>query len=349
MTISQEEIKKIIEGSYLKADHIFDSPPTCLEISGERENQILCTLGNFSTVLALPKVGKTTFVVVLVSSLLCNQQISNFKPSMPEDKNTVWWFDTEQGVPECVRTIRAISQNVHGDPNKHPENLRFLSLRSFNKEIRLLIIDYIIKYSSNIGFVVIDGVRDLVSSINDEREATIIADNLLKWTQTANIHIMTILHQNKGDDNARGHLGSELMNKAETVISLKRDDNNGTRITVVEPKLTRHKEFESFAFTISESGKVLGSEIKTSYEPKNPKADQLTFNQIEAIFKETFKDKKHFTYAPMCDSLQKSLKTELSIEFGEGKIKQLLKWLKSENYLILNEETKTYCSNVPFK
>jgi hypothetical protein len=32
------------------------------------------------------------------------------------------------------------------------------------------------------------------------------------------IHIHTILHQNKADENARGHIGTELNNKAETVL-----------------------------------------------------------------------------------------------------------------------------------
>ena len=40
----------------------------------------------------------------------------------------------------------------------------------------------------------------------------------MQWTDDRQIHIHTILHQNKGDENARGHIGTELNNKAETVL-----------------------------------------------------------------------------------------------------------------------------------
>ncbi|MEI6569421.1 MAG: hypothetical protein WCR20_22275, partial [Verrucomicrobiota bacterium] len=66
MSISQEEIKRIIEGSRLRADHVFEHPPVCLAIEGNHGNETYATLGNFSTILALPKVGKTTATGIIV-------------------------------------------------------------------------------------------------------------------------------------------------------------------------------------------------------------------------------------------------------------------------------------------
>jgi hypothetical protein len=42
--------------------------------------------------------------------------------------------------------------------------------------------------------------------------------DLMQWTGEKNIRIQTVLHLNKGDDNARGHIGTELNNKAESLL-----------------------------------------------------------------------------------------------------------------------------------
>lgn len=344
--MTDEQIKKIVEESLLRADYEFEYPPVCLEIAGQYGSQIFGTLGNFSTFLAPPKVGKTTCISIIVSSLLTGKQLSSFIPILPYNKRVIAWADTEQGKPECVKTIQSISIQTTGNKKEHPEDLKFLSLRKYGKAIRLDAIECLIYNTPNVGVLVIDGVRDLVSSINDEKEATTIADKLLKWSQELNIHIMCILHENKGDKNARGHVGTELMNKAETVVTLSRGDNNGTRTTIVESKFARHKEFESFAFTI-EDGKVIQSEIKQDYQPQNPKVNQLTLDQVRDLLNSVFERDVRLTYGPLRNSIQKCLKDTLNFSFGVDKTKKLVIWLKNENYLHYDENTKTYFANMP--
>lgn len=345
MGLSNDQIKQIVEGSFLKADHEFLIEPVCLEIYGQYGNQTFASFGNFSVFIAPPKVGKTTATGVAVASLLTNMRISNFKPSLPSEKKVIVWADTEQGQRECVKTIQLICRQATGEKTKHPENLIYSSLRKYGKDVRMEAIEYMVYNTPNIGFMVIDGIRDLVSSINDEKEATKIADKLLKWTQEANIHILAILHQNKGDANARGHIGSELINKAETVATLSRGDNNGTRTTILEPKFTRHKEFEPFAFTIDD-GNVIQSEIKQDYEPKNPKVEHLTHLQLESVVKSCFSVIQFLPYGKLWQEIKKGL-SQIEIEYGDNKCKQLLTRLQKDNYIIYNETLKHYSLNVP--
>ena len=83
------------------------------------------------------------------------------------------------------------------------------------------------------------------------------------------------------------------MNKAESVASLIRDEYNGKRVTVIKPKYSRHKEFEEFAFSVDDEGRVINMEIKSTYEPKNPKVEHLTSEQMEDISKKMlFKSQK---------------------------------------------------------
>ena len=101
------------------------------------------------------------------------------------------------------------------------------------------------------GLVIIDGVRDLVVDINSPSEATFIISKLMQWTDEFQIHLHTILHQNKGDDNARGHIGTELLNKAETVLQVEKDKTDHN-ISKVEAVCIRDREFDPFAFHINE-------------------------------------------------------------------------------------------------
>ena len=55
---------------------------------------------------------------------------------------------------------------------------------------------------------------------------------------------------NKGDKSARGHIGSEIQNKSETVISVTKDITDKT-ISNVKHEFARGMDFEDFSFTIT--------------------------------------------------------------------------------------------------
>ena len=86
--------------------------------------------------------------------------------------------------------------------------------------------------------------------MNDEEEATAIASKLLEWTAKNNCHIACVLHENKNDKNAKGHLGSFLVQKSETTISLSKSTDN-LKASDVVPEYTRNKEFPSMEMTIT--------------------------------------------------------------------------------------------------
>ncbi len=60
-------------------------------------------------------------------------------------------------------------------------------------------------------------------------------------------HIINILHLNKGDSNPRGHIGTELLNKADCTIELELDEKAGC--TDVRCESSREKPFSKFSFT----------------------------------------------------------------------------------------------------
>ena len=85
--------------------------------------------------------------------------------------------------------------------------------------------------------------------MNDEEEATAIASKLLQWTSEKNCHIACVLHENKNDRNAKGHLGAYLVQKAETTVSLTKSETTNGASDII-PEYTRNKEFPSMEMTI---------------------------------------------------------------------------------------------------
>ena len=148
--------------------------------------------------------------------------------------------------------------------NVNNDRLRYFKFRSLdsNKE-RLKFVEYIIQTIDNIGLLIIDGIADIASKgVNDEEEATMIASSLLKWSSQKNCHITIVLHENKHDRNAKGHLGAYLVQKAETTFSAKKSERSKD-ITEITAEYTRNAEPPALEMTINALDEVEFSEIET--------------------------------------------------------------------------------------
>ncbi len=249
--LSDEQIQEIAKASKLDLKTDVEKPPHCLWIDG----QPAFVLRDISTTIGKAKSRKTFATGLLVASLVGNTDIQGrIRGGLPEDKRNVLYFDTEQSSYYAQRSARRIygllDKNYYHDtlPNFH-----VYSLRPFTPQERLQIIEYLIYNTPNLGFVIIDGIRDLITSINDEEQATMITSKLLKWSTERMIHISCVLHMNKGDNNARGHVGTELMNKSLTVLGVSKVEKN-EEYSIIEPIATRDREFKPIVFGIDEEG-----------------------------------------------------------------------------------------------
>src|SRR5690606_35608790 len=160
----------------------------------------------------------------------------------------VLWIDTEQGLYYSSRTQHWVL-DITG--HECARNLYFFDFKIFPPDERIKLIDALLD-AGNYDILVIDGIRDLLFDINSPEEATIISSHLMRWAEVHNIHIINVLHTNKGDGNARGHLGSELVNKAETVLKVELEED--TKNILVTPEFTRGKPFDDFALYRDENG-----------------------------------------------------------------------------------------------
>ena len=297
---------------------------------------ILGTLGDFGLIIGKAKSRKSFFISIAVSTALGNDLILNrFKSYLPQDKNDVIYFDTEQSKYYVQKAVKRICTQVN---QPEPKNLQAFHLRSLAPSERLQFIEAEIYSNNKIGFVVIDGIKDLVTSINDESEATMIASKLLKWTEERNIYILTVLHQNKSDTNARGHIGTELINKAQTVLSVTKAEND-TNISIVEPMQCRDIEPEVFAFEINEFGiPIIAENFEIRTETNKNKFDVTNIEDFKKyqLLTEVFSKGESFSYSKLVEQIVIAYKNQFNSSIGINRTKLLITdcsnngWLKQE-------------------
>jgi len=313
-------------------DQILKPQVAWLQCDTNNEEAILGTLGNFSLIIGKAKSRKSFFINIAVSAVLGNDLLLNqFKGALNPENNNVLYFDTEQGRYHVQTALKRICKQINVD---EPKNLKVYGLRSFNPNERLKIIEYAIENTPNLGFVVIDGIKDLVTSINDEEQATMIASKLLKWTEEKNIHILTVLHQNKSDSNARGHIGTELINKAETVLSVTKSDNDKS-ISIVEAQQCRNKEPEAFAFEINNDG-IPVFVNNFHWSNKNAKVFDVTdlnFGNKNEILDEIYKHGENFRYGDLVVQVKLSFGKVLDKSIGDNKAKSFISSCKNDNLI----------------
>ena len=251
-------------------------PPTILSIkdvgtSYSKERRIF-TLGNFSAIKGKMKAKKTFLISLLTSSVIKGSDYNEvFIGNLPLDKKLVVYIDTEQGTWDSWNCINRI-EKMAGTK----DNFMAFNLRSFNPTERCEIIEFIFnKYKERIGLMILDGIADLVSALNDELEATRVTSMLLKYTALYNSHISVVIHENKANDFATGHIGSAVLKKAEIIISVTKCKNIPDSSDVV-CDYSRGYGFEPFVMTINEHGypyvntnKVVAVKEKSFYEEVN--------------------------------------------------------------------------------
>ena len=317
--------------AYVNLFSEIEPPIACLEVVSDDIDSLLGSLGNFSLIIGKAKSRKTYLTSILIAAAIKrNVLMDKIRGNLPENITKVLVFDTEQHNSK-VQQVGKRTLKLSGLQDS--TDLNCFGLRSFTTENRLNFIEQTLDNYQNVGLVVIDGIRDLVKDINSQAEASFIASKLLKWSEQKNVHIITVLHQNKSDDNARGHLGTELVNKAETTIKISIDSSDKS-ISKVEPYYCREKEFKSFAFSIDESGLpfmikdwdagTLKSKIRLSPDTIQ---DAAHLDILKKYFSQTSPNSYSNTFKLIKDSYSKA-----GHKFGDNKAKEFLDYLTNKGW-----------------
>lgn len=307
-------IERIVEEAIVPQDVEIPKPDAVFSMNGVP----IFTKKSISLLKGKAKAGKTTVTAWIVSNII-------------KENVKVAFFDTEQGLYYSSRTqfwILSIAELEKSD------NLTFYDLKIHKPQDRIKIVEHVIE-TTKPDFVIIDGIRDLIYDINDPEQSTMIATDLMRWAEMNDCHILNIIHENKGTSHARGHLGTELVNKSECVLNVLKNEEGQT---VCEPEVTRGEGFEAFAFERDN----IGRPVLVSYQPdikigdsnsKSVKPTDITHSDHIMLLKNAFGKNETITYSDLQIEITRAYLDAGVDSMGVNKVKVFISWYVSNGYL----------------
>ena len=344
--INENRLSDILIVSQIKATDTYETPPQIIWI----DNSTIATLGNFSASTGKAKSKKTFNVSAIVAASLAGRQILNYRAHLPEGKQQVLYVDTEQSRFHCHNVLERILRLAGLPTTCDNENLDFICLREYSPSVRIEVIDYALRQGKGYGLVIIDGIRDLMLDINSTGESVEVINKMMEWSSKYNLHIHCVLHLNKGDNNVRGHIGTEMSNKAETVLVITKSTTNPD-ISEVKAMHIREKEFKPFAFTVNEEGlpEIVEHTPEKEEGDKQPSRftyQDLTSEQHNEALTAAFKEKPIKGFDRMVEELTQAY-ADIGFKRGRSVIIKMLKYLINEQKLIVKRDNHYYFGYTP--
>ncbi|MBQ7664557.1 MAG: AAA family ATPase [Bacteroidaceae bacterium] len=186
------------------------------------------------------KSGKTFFLSIIMAACLTQKALA-LERFVADGANVtdikplrVLWIDTEQSQQSTLEILRdrilPLSKGTEDTEKDIDSTFYAFNLRGLGFDKRQKMVDVAIR-AIKPDIAIIDGIKDLMTDINDAVQATLIMEKLMALAKVQNCCIVCVLHQNKGeqDRNMRGSIGTELTNKAFEVFQCEMIGDNSDK------------------------------------------------------------------------------------------------------------------------
>ena len=257
----------------------YPEPYCMLEYNGVPFSKV----GGLAAISGQKKNGKSFVLTQLMAAILGDgiQRTQDYLPGLHVPQRTidflghkpkVLYVDTEMEKLSSAKVLRRVHWLVDWDMKQPMPDDRFHVLWLENMQKDSDVKPYRQRYQLiklavemlNPDIVFVDGLRDLLASINDEESGTQILDELASLAEDKNMCVWLALHQNPGrtqdseEAKMRGWIGTELGNKvSDTLISIK-EKKNGIVTFTVKQQDARDKDMEDWKFEVTDDAGKLG-------------------------------------------------------------------------------------------
>lgn len=222
----------------------------------------ICTPGNITTLTSKAKTGKTATLGAATAAIISASagtgllhDTFKFRAANPAG-HAVLVFDTEQSPYDAYLCYERSLKRAGTDTD--PAWLHHYSLVGYTAaqlhEALELALQQAKAEHGGIFCIILDGCADFVNSVNDEAEC----NQFVTWLRTKTVDFETaaicVIHSNEGDkagDDSRGHLGKQLIRKAESNLLLKKE-GEVTTITSDKQRKAPITEADQVAFKWSD-------------------------------------------------------------------------------------------------
>ena len=253
----------------------------------------ISTEGNIMILSGDSKSGKSALCNVILAGAICpiGQQYDGFQGIDIEpnyQSKAVLHFDTEQSTHQHYKSFKNSILNrvaLSIEPTLYyTYNIREIDISKYRSMCRE-IFESVYKKHNGIHLAVIDGAADFIKSVNDEEESNAIIKFFEQLAIEFKPPIILIIHFNPKSEKQRGHLGSQLQRKAESVIAIKKNEG----ISYIEPQLLRNGSNANIPHIQFSYDETKGYHISCGVFNKTSKEDEEK-KQLEILAKTVFSD-----------------------------------------------------------
>lgn len=255
----------------------YPEPYSVLEFNGVPFSKV----GGLAAISGQKKNGKSFVLTQLMAAILGNgsERIQTYLPGLTVPERTieyighlpnVLYIDTEMEKLNTAKVLRRVHWLCGWEmrtPNERFNVLRLTNMpKDSDKQAYMQRFD-MIKLAIDViqpDVMFVDGLRDLLASINDEESITNTLDYFSGVAEDRKMSIWMALHQNpnrKNDEDGlkmRGWAGTELGNKvSDTLVSIKTKTANGVTFTVKQQD-ARDKDIDDWKFEVTDDAGKLG-------------------------------------------------------------------------------------------
>lgn len=244
---------------------------------------------------------KSRLAEVICSAFLrtenCNNDLLGFTKAT-EQEHTIVYVDTERNLKEqlpfALQTIQIKAGYRRAD---HPANFQYISLLEIPRKDRFSILDEYLKHIrktiSTPLFIVLDVSTDCIEDFNKTDRSMELIDLMNIAINEHDVIFLCLIHENPSSEKARGHFGTELMNKSSTTLQVRfekdvnQNDTDIIRVKTLKSRATAKNAPFYMRFCQESAGLILidESEIKDLHQSRKKKA---TASDVADFLEEVF-------------------------------------------------------------
>lgn len=292
----------------------------------------------------------------IIKRFPCENELLGFERAQLYPEYTVLIVDTERNLTEQLPfALQSIQTKAGYTREDHPEKFDYISLVEIDRKNRFpalrAYIDKIRQQTDSPLFIVLDVATDCIKDFNKVDDSMELIDLMNQAINEFNCIFLCIVHENPGTAKARGHFGTEMLNKSSTVIQVNfEQDGNGESTEIVRAKYLKCRSTQKnkpFHFRYCNDAKTLilaenseVSELFNKRKHKVPSEDMcdminLCLSDGTIISRTDLLEKLCKDFGAKFSTIEKRLKEIIAAETDfyndNGQLCRLVKELKDKN------------------
>lgn len=303
---------------------VVEDEPVIIKIKGIP----ITSAGNVSAISGRVKAGKSAVVNAIISKAIDPEAIGfDMIEVMPSGGKAIIHIDTEQSTGKQKQNLEWWILNrtslSHSPDNYYSYNFKSFSVREA-REYLVAILEGTHKKHGGVHLVMIDGLSEFVKTVNDEEGSVTVIKMLMELSAIYKCAFVVNIHTNPNAEfvKQRGHLGSELQRKVESMLYITREQKD--TFSTLTANFLRNGDPTQFG------------EIHIGYNQEQRMHEVVSVDDYADNYEEVYKQQANMVAGETMDSAIRKIHKNQNIKIPAAK--RIINELLAADYLFENEE-----------